>query len=100
MSKGRFLVILSFLVIWTVLTLLAVTRGTRFDWPDYVHIDYGLPLVWTTHTLNTITGPVNIWEVNISALLMDLTFWLGIMVIATSIMLYFFNRKLSNGEKE
>jgi len=92
MTKRSFLVILSFLVIWTFLTILAVTWGTRFDWPDYVHIDYGLPLVWSTQTLSTIIGPVNLWEVDITALMIDLAVWLGIMLIAASIMLYF--RKL------
>jgi len=100
MSKEKILGILFFLVTWTILTILAVTWGTRFDWPDYVHIDYGFPLVWTTQTLSTIIGPVNIWEVDISALTMDLTFWLGIMLIAASTMLYLFNRERSNGEKE
>ena len=87
------------MVIWTGLTILAVTWGTRFDWPDNVHIDYGLPLVWSTQTLSTIIGPVNLWSVDITALMMDLTLWLGIMLIATSIMLYF-NKKSSNEEKK
>jgi hypothetical protein len=96
----RFWLILSFLVVWTVLTILAVTWGTRFDWPDYVHINYGLPLVWGTQTLNTIAGPVNRWNVDVSALMMNLAFWLGTMLIAASIMLYFFNHKVSKREKE
>jgi len=83
-----------------VLTILAVTWGTRFDWPDYVHIDYGFPLVWGTQTLSTIVGPVNLWNVDVTALMMDLAFWLAIMAIVVSIMLYFFNRKVSDGQKE
>jgi vacuolar-type H+-ATPase subunit I/STV1 len=96
----RFWVTLSFLVIWAVLTVLAVTWGTRFDWPDNVHIDYGFPLVWATQTLSTIVGPVNLWSVDVTALIMDLALWLGIMLVVASIMLYFFNRKVSDGEKE
>lgn len=96
----RIWVILSFLVVWAVLTVLAVTWGTRFDWPDYVHIDYGLPLVWGTQTLNTIVGPVDLWNVDVTALMMDLAFWLGIMAIIALIMLYFFNHKVSSREKE
>ena len=69
-----------------------MTWGTRFDWPDYVHVDYGLPLVWATQTLSTIIGPVNLWEVDITALMIDLAVWLGIMLIAALIILYF--RKL------
>ena len=99
MTKKSFLILLSFLIVWMILTILAVTRGTRFDWSDNVHIDYGLPLVWSTQTLSTIIGPVNLWSVDITALMMDLTLWLGIMLIATSIMLYF-NKKSSNEEKK
>ena len=96
----RFWVIFSFLVVWAVLTVLAVTWGFRFDWPDYVHINFGLPLVWGTKTLNTIVGPVDLWAVDITALMMDLAFWLGTMAIVSSIMLYFFNLKVSRREKE
>ncbi len=88
------------MVVWTVLAIFAVTWGTRFDWPDYVHIDYGFPLVWGTQTLSTIVGPVNLWNVDVNALMLDLAFWLGIMVTVASIMLYFFNRKVSDGKKE
>ena len=72
-----------------------MARGTRFDWPDNVHIDYGLPLVWATQTLSTIIGPVNVWEVDIIAFMIDLAFWLGIMLVAASIMLYL-NKKIIN----
>ena len=89
MTKRSFWVTLSFLLVWTVLTIFAVTIGTRFDWPDNVHIDYGLPLVWATQTLSTIIGPVNLWDVNITALMIDLALWLGIMLVTASIMLYF-----------
>jgi hypothetical protein len=37
----------------------------RYDWPDFAHIDYGLPLKWATHTLVTIAGPANTWTVDI-----------------------------------
>ena len=96
----KFWVILGFLGIWTVLTVLAVTWGTRFDWPDNVHIDYGVPLVWATQTLSTIVGPVNLWSVDVAALMIDLALWLGIMVTAVAAMLYFFNRKVADGKKE
>jgi len=96
MTKRSFWVILSFLIVWAVLTIFAVTGGTRFDWPDNVHIDYGLPLVWATQTLSTIIGPVNLWAVDITALMIDLALWLGIMLVAVSIRLYL-NKKISNG---
>lgn len=105
-AKGRnlikkdFLITVSFLLFWISLTILAVTWGTRYDWPDNVHIDYGFPLVWSTQTLSTIIGAVNLWTVDITSLIMNIIFWLGIMLIITSVMLYFFNKKYSNQEKE
>jgi len=82
----------SFMAIWAVLTILAVTWGVMFDWPDFVHVDYGFPLVWATHTLNTIAGPADIWHVNLQTLLMDLALWLGIMVVAVAIILQISSR--------
>lgn len=89
-GKKKSWVILPFLFIWVVFTTLAVTWGIRYDWPDYVHIDYGFPLVWATHTLSTIAGPVDLWEVNVTILLIDLLLWLGTMSIVVSIMMHFF----------
>lgn len=87
------LIILSFLIIWIILTIVAVTWGTRFDWPDNVHVDYGFPLVWSTNTLSIISGAVNLWSVDITALIMNIGLWLGIMVIIESVLLYLFNKK-------
>ena len=92
-TKRGYLVVLVFLVLWTGLTILAVTWGNMFDWPDNVHVDYGLPLVWSTQTLSTIIGPANLWIVDITALIIDLTFWLGIMIIVTEILRYYFKKK-------
>jgi vacuolar-type H+-ATPase subunit I/STV1 len=93
LTKKGILIILSFLFVWSILTIFAVTWETRYDWPDNVHIDYGFPLVWSTQTLSTIIGPVNLWTVDIPILIMTLSLWLGIMLIITSIMFYFFNKK-------
>ena len=87
------LVITFFVVAWVVLTILALTWGFVFDWPDYVHVNYGFPLVWATHTLNTIAGPVDKWRVDISVLLLDLLFWQGLMGITVTMVLHIFNRK-------
>jgi len=97
--KKKFLILLSFLIIWSILTILAVTWGTKFDWPDAVHVDYGVPLVWSTQTLSTIVGSVNLWIVDISALILNFIFWLGLMLSITSILLYFFSEKASNQKK-
>ena len=89
MSKKSIVVILSFLIIWIIVTIGAVTWGTRVDWPDNVHIDYGVPFVWSTNTISIIIGAVNLWTVDITALIMNLIFWLGIMVIIEAVLLYF-----------
>ena len=85
-------VVVSFVIVWMALTILGLTWGFMFDWPDYVHVKYGVPWVWATHVLNTIHGPVDIWRVDILVLLIDLLFWHGSMVIAVAVMLYIFNR--------
>ena len=83
----------SFLVVWAVLTILAVTWGIMYYWPDYVHANYGFPFLWATHTLITIAGPVDIWKVNLQALFIDLVFWLGLMVVAVAFILEMSRRK-------
>jgi len=62
--------------------------GFNYDWPDFVHVDYGLPLTWATHTLSTIAGPANLWNVNIQNLLIDLVFWMALMVTVVALILY------------
>lgn len=81
-KQGSAAFILSFAIIWTVVTIVTLTWGFRYDWPDFVHVDYGFPFVWATHTLSTIAGPADIWEVNITALSMNLLLWLGSMLAA------------------
>jgi hypothetical protein len=82
------LVILCFMVVWVVLTIAGLLWGFYYDWPDFVHVDYGMPLTWATNTLSTFAGPANLWNVNISNLLLDLIFWLSIMIAAVAVMQY------------
>jgi hypothetical protein len=89
--------IILFIVFWITLTVLAVAWGFIVLWPDYVHVNFGLPLVWATHTLNTIAGPVDKWSVNIPFLLIDLVFWQGLMAIIITIVLRIFHRKAKKG---
>jgi hypothetical protein len=77
---------ISALVITAIITVLALTWGFRYDWPDYVHDSYGVPLTWGIHTLNTIQGPADIWRVDIMALFLDLALWMVIMVISQIIL--------------
>ena len=86
MRKG--FVVLIFMIVWLAVTVLALLFGFNYNWPDFVHVDYGVPLTWATNTLSTIAGPANLWNVNISNLLVDLVFWIGIMVVAVAALLY------------
>jgi hypothetical protein len=36
--------ILIFLIIWIFITVVTLLFGFTYNWPDNVHIDYGLPL--------------------------------------------------------
>ena len=87
---------LIFIIIWIALTILAVTWRVTFDWPDNVHVDYGFPLVWVTHTLSTIVGPVDIWSFDLSALILNLLLWLGLMAVTLLAMSHISRRTSSN----
>jgi hypothetical protein len=82
------IVILLFMIVWIIITCSALLFGFTYNWPDFVHVDYGLPLTWATNTQSTIAGPVDQWAVNTSNLLIDLIFWLGIMTTVITVLLY------------
>lgn len=82
------IVVLCFMVVWAFLTAAALLWGFRYDWPDNVHVDYGLPLRWATNTVSTIFGPANLWDVDVKNLMVDLMFWLAVIVAAVALMLY------------
>ena len=86
-SRNRAIIIQAIIA---VITIIAVTWGTRYNWPDYVHVKHGLPLTWGIHTLTTIAGPADTWELNLVALTLDLALWLA-LILLTSIYL---SRKL------
>ena len=65
----------------SAIMIAALIWGTRYNWPDNVHVRHGLPLTWGVHTLVTIVGPVDTWRVNLTSLLLDLALWLGLMII-------------------
>lgn len=82
------ILILIFLLVWIIVTCLAILVGFAYNWPDYVHVDYGLPLTWGTNTLSTFAGPVDNWSVSILNLFVDLIFWLGTMTTVVAVLLY------------
>ena len=93
MNKKSISIVLIFMIIWIVLSILGILWENRFDWPDNVHIDYGFPFVWSTNTLSTIVGAVNLWSINTTALIMNLAFWMIINLIVIIILLFILDRK-------
>jgi hypothetical protein len=59
----------------TAMILAGVLMAFHHDWPDYVHTDYGVPLVWAVHTESAITGPVDIWRVDPTNLVANIAIW-------------------------
>jgi hypothetical protein len=55
--------------------LVGLLMAFHYDWPDYVHTDYGVPLLWATHTESTIMGTADIWSINTANLIADLAIW-------------------------
>lgn len=78
--------VLLFMILITCLSVFCLTWGIGYDWPDFYHIDYGLPVTWGRHTLNTIAGPVDRWGAQIEALVLDLGFWLGLQIVGVYIL--------------
>lgn len=70
------------LLVLYLLSLATVSFGAivpfHYDWPDFVHTDYGFPLVWATHTTITFAGPVDSWSVNMFNLIFNITVWMSV----------------------
>lgn len=66
-----------------------MTHGQLYEWPDFVHVRYGFPFTYSVHTVVTITGPANLWSVDVVLLAADLSLWLAGLV-AGNIPLTFF----------
>jgi len=75
-----------------VVILLALTLGSTYSIPDLTNVSYGFPNTWAVHTTSTIVGPVNLWSVDINALLIDLTIWL-VSLAALNIVISLFAKK-------
>jgi len=88
MQKNRLFVFS--LAVLMISAILCLTWGLTIAWPDNYHVNYGVPLVWGTHTLNTIAGPVDKWAVDLFALVIDLIFWLGLMLVVAVLALFRF----------
>lgn len=67
--------------VWAFVSIVAMTYGSLLNWPDYVHVNFGVPFTFATHTLSTLVGPADAWDVDIVALVTDLVFWLAGMLV-------------------
>jgi len=67
------------LVSSVLVCLLTGLIGINRDWPDYLHVDYGLPVPWRVHVKNTIAGPVDKTNYDLAALAADLAFWIVVV---------------------
>ena len=68
-------------VLVAVVMLGAMVYGRNVSYPDNVHVLHGFPLVWGTHQLVTIAGPVDFWYVSTVNLVVDLVFWVGLILV-------------------
>lgn len=72
-----------------VIGVFAIIFGRTISVPDNVRQIYGLPLIWGEHQIVSITGPVDIWNINIMYLLFDVSFWILLVIIAPAIIDHF-----------
>lgn len=78
---------------WTLAAIVATAWGTLFDWPDFVHINYGFPLTFATHTTSTFVGAVDQWTVDVGALASDVLFWIAGTIVIFIAFIYLARRE-------
>jgi hypothetical protein len=65
----------------SIIAIFGMTYGRLYSVPDATSKLYGLPLNWGVHQLVTIAGPVDVWNVNMTYLVLDLIFWLTALLL-------------------
>ena len=88
----RFAIAVVAALVWAFASVVGMAHGTLLNWPDFVHVIYGFPITFATHTLNTIIGPVDKWNIDIVALTIDLSFWLLGLIAIFGVSAYFQSR--------
>ena len=82
-------------IIVAAIMLVSMIYGRNVSFPDNVHNLHGFPLVWGSHQLITIAGPVDTWYVNLINLALDLVIWVGLILITPNLTSF-----LSENKKE
>lgn len=67
-------------VILAIIMIFNITYGVTTKNPDDFHISYGVPLSWGTNQQVTIAGPVDTWSINMSNLVLDMVFWITLVL--------------------
>ncbi|MEM0349785.1 MAG: hypothetical protein QXE96_05435 [Candidatus Caldarchaeum sp.] len=75
-----------FVVAWSAATIAALTIGQLYEWPDNVHIRYGIPLTYAVHTVVTILGAADHWSVDTNILAFDLAIWMAGLVTGVALL--------------
>lgn len=76
------------LILLGVIGTVALVYGKIYPIPDSIEVRYGLPLVWGTNILSTISGPVDLWSVDPIRLTVDVAFWFIVLIVASAIVNY------------
>ena len=79
-------------VIVAIVIIVVMVVGRPVSMPDNVQNLHGFPMIWGTHQLVTIAGPVDTWMVSINALIIDLVLWLAILIMAPVAVGYYYQR--------
>jgi hypothetical protein len=79
MSTSRRLLI-QFLV--GLLSVFLISFGRPYRVPDNIQKLHGLPLTWGIHQIATIVGPVDTWMVRVSYLVIDMVFWIFLVIVS------------------
>jgi hypothetical protein len=69
----------------SVPAVISMGYGLMHNLPDAVHRHYGFPFTWAVHELVAISGPVDVWRVNIGNMVLDLIFWFATTITIPAI---------------
>lgn len=74
------------------LVLFGVLMPLHYDWPDFVHTDYGFPFVWATHTTVTIAGPADKWTLSLLSLTLNIVIGMVISLVFSMVVTWIYTR--------